>query len=104
LGSSVNVVTEEKVIEACNVTTFARSFPNVKEPHQVVIISVNVSEYLDRGFKVTFNQDRLGCKNLLNLCDQIKNLLFFNWERLKDCFCSLAFLGLKQIFDKDRVK
>jgi len=104
LGPSVNVVTEEEVIEACDVTTFARGFPNIEEPHQVMIISVNVSEDLDRRFEITLNQDRLGRKNLLNFCNQVKNLLFLNWEGLEDCFCCLTFLGLKQVFDKDGVK
>jgi hypothetical protein len=78
LRPSVNIVTEEEVIKTCNVPTFARSFPNVEEPHQVMIISVNVSEDFDRRFEVTFNQDGLGCKNLLNLCNQIEDLLFLN--------------------------
>lgn len=69
-----------------------------------MIISMNISEDLDRGFKVTFNQDGLSRKNLLDLCDQVEDLLFLYREWLKNCFCCLTFLGLKQVFDKDGVK
>jgi hypothetical protein len=44
LATFIDVVTQEKVIKAANVTRFTWRAPNVKESHQINVVAVNVAE------------------------------------------------------------
>ena len=48
MTASINIVTKEQVIEAFNVSVLAWAAPQIEESHQVLVLSMNVSEYLDR--------------------------------------------------------
>jgi hypothetical protein len=47
LRTLVHIVTQEKIIVAGNVTGLRRATPNVQEPHQIDVISMNVAENFD---------------------------------------------------------
>ena len=54
LGPAINIIAQEEVIKTRDVTRLARSLPNVEESHEIVVITMNVSENLDRRLKVLF--------------------------------------------------
>lgn len=54
LWPAINIIAQEEVVIARDVTRLARSLPNVEESHEIVVITMNVSENLDRGLKVLF--------------------------------------------------
>ena len=69
-----------------------------------MVVAVDVSEDLNRWLEATLEQDGLGTEHLLYLLDQVKDLLLLDGEGLQHTLCLLAFLGLKEVFDKNGVK
>ncbi len=47
LTAFVDVVSEEEVVITTDVAVVVGLAPNVKEPHQVNVVAVKISEYLD---------------------------------------------------------
>ena len=45
--ASVNIVAKEEVIVALDVAIVVRDAPQIKESHQVLILSVDVTEHFD---------------------------------------------------------
>ena len=45
--ASVNIVAQEEVIVALDVAIVVRDAPQIKESHQVLILSVDVTEHFD---------------------------------------------------------
>ncbi len=71
--ASVDVVTEEQVVEALNIAVFRRRAPQVKESHQILILPVYISEHLDRCFN--FKNHGLFLKDLLAFLSQGDDVL-----------------------------
>ena len=71
--ASVDIVTEEQVVKALNVAVFRRRAPQVKEPHQILVLPVNISEHLDRCFN--FKNHGLFLKDLLAFLSQSDDVL-----------------------------
>lgn len=70
LGTTVNVVTKENIIETANVTSLLRCAPDIKEPHQVGVVTVNISEDFDWRLEV-LDEHGLRLENLGNLVDEL---------------------------------
>lgn len=49
LATFVNIVSKEQVVKSANVSIIIRHSPDVKETHQIDVVSMDVSENLDRG-------------------------------------------------------
>lgn len=49
VGASIHVVTQEEVVVTFNVATVVRDAPKVEESHQVLVLTVDVAEDLDRS-------------------------------------------------------
>ena len=47
LAATVNVVAQEEVVIAANISSFAGGLPEVEEAHEITVISVNISKHLD---------------------------------------------------------
>lgn len=70
--ASVDVVTEEQVVEALNIADFRGRAPQVKEPHQILVLPVYITEHLDRC--LNFKDHGLFLKELLaflSKCDDV---------------------------------
>ena len=52
LAASVHIVSKEEVVKATYVTCLTRGLPQIKEAHKIAVVTVNISEYFDRGLQV----------------------------------------------------
>ena len=68
LTATIDIVSEEDIVETANVASFLRRAPDIEETHQIVIISMDVAENLDRRFE-SFDQHGLGAKDLSYFVD-----------------------------------
>lgn len=64
--ASVHVISEEDIVEGLDITLLTRALPDIEEPHQVDIVSVQVAENLDWWLQ-PFYQNRLGLQHGLTL-------------------------------------
>lgn len=77
-----------------NIALLRWTFPNVKESHEVNILSVNIPKDLDWRFDLL--QDYwLGCNNFTKLICQLNDVLVLAWE-LASWLQLLPFLWLEQ--------
>ena len=49
VSTSVNIVTQEQVVITLDISAVIWDSPQVEEPHQILVLSMDVSEHLDRG-------------------------------------------------------
>ena len=63
LGSTVNIVTQEDVVKAANVTCLLRCSPNIEESHQTVVVAVQIAKDLD-GWLEGLDEHRLLLEHL----------------------------------------
>lgn len=95
LRAPVDIVTQEEVVVASNVSGFDGRFPDVEEAHEIVVVAVNVTKDFDRWLEVCFEQDWLCAENLLDLCNKVEDLLLFDREGFKQSLGLLSFLWLE---------
>ena len=95
LSAAINIIAQEKVIIASDISRLTWRFPNVEEAHQVMIVTVNVAEDLNRRLEVVLDQNGLRCKHLLALGNKVQDLLLFNVEWLEKAFGNLPVLRLQ---------
>lgn len=75
----IDVVTQEEVIISMDIASVGRSLPDIEEPHQVDILSVNITNNLDWWSNLLDN-DWLSSKNLSAFICQLNNVLSLAWE------------------------
>ena len=63
--SSVDVISQEEVVVALDITVFIRSSPKIEESHQILVLTMDVTKNLDRS--VNFEDHWLCFKNFLSL-------------------------------------
>jgi hypothetical protein len=66
--SSVNIISKEEVIKALNVTILLWRSPKVEESHEVLVLTVDVTENLN--WRIDSQDHWLLFKNLLTLISQ----------------------------------
>lgn len=69
LRTSVNIVAQEKVIKACNIARLTWRLPNVEEPHEVMVVTMDVAEDLNGRFEVCLQKNWLSAEHLLHFLD-----------------------------------
>ena len=62
--SSVDVISQEEVVVALDITVFIWSSPKIEESHQILVLTMDVTKNLDRG--VNFEDHWLCFKNFLS--------------------------------------
>ena len=88
----VNVVTKENIIIGVDILGWR--LPDIKEPHQVDVLSMDVTE--DLGWRPDLlENDWLLSKHVCALVGQLDNMLLLQWE-LVSWFDVLSFLWLEQ--------
>lgn len=103
LTATVDVISQENIIEAANVARLLWRPPNVKETHQAIVVAVNVAKYLDRGLQL-LDEHRLLLEHLHDFVDKLDHVLLLDdkgshqWDRL------LAVSWRQQVLDENRVK
>ena len=105
LAADIHVVAQEEVVQPADVATFRlvrRSFPEVKEPHQVVVVSVDVAENFGR--RIEFDNSGLGLEDVGDFRDELEHQLFLDGEGLHHGYGCLAVLWLQQFSEEDGVK
>lgn len=90
----VNVVTKKQVVEGVDITRVSWSFPDVKESHQVDVLTMDVANDLDWGSNL-LDHDWLSSKNLGALVGQFDDVFSLAWE-FSTWLDILAFFGLEQ--------
>ncbi len=75
--ATVYVVAKEQVVIALDVAVVIRYSPEIKKPHQVLILSVDVTEYFD--WRVNTQHHRLLLQDALTLLGECNNV--FSTER-----------------------
>ena len=100
LTSTIDVITEEDIICAVNITCFLGRPPNIEESHEVVIVTVKISEDLNGRFKV-LDKHRLCCEHLRHLINELQNLLLLDVEGSHEWDCCLALPGCQQVLDEE---
>jgi len=103
LTSTIYVVAQEDVVEGANITGLLGGLPDVEEAHQVVVVTVEVSEDLD-GWLEVLDEHGLGVEHLGDLADELKHLLLLDVEGPHQRDGDLTLSWGKQIFDEERVK
>ena len=73
MATSVDVVTQEEVVVAFDITVLIGSSPEIEEPHQVLILSVDITEDLDRC--IDLENHGLSFKDFLGFISQGKDVL-----------------------------
>ena len=89
MASTIDVITEEDIVCAVNITRLLRRPPNIEESHEVVIVTVEVSEDLNGWLKV-LDEHRLCCEYLSHLIDELQNLLLLYMEGSHEWDCCLT--------------
>ena len=103
LTSTVDVIAEEDVVEAANIASLLRRSPNVEEPHQAIVVAMQVAEYFDRRLQV-LDQHRLLLEDLHDLVDQLDHVLLLDHEGAHHLNRLLAVPRRQQVLYKDRVE
>jgi len=103
LSATVNVISEEHVVKATNITCLLWCAPDIEESHQISVISVDIAENFDRRLQI-FYEHGLSLEHLHNFLNEFKNLLFLDMEWPHGRHSLLTLPRRKQIFDKERIK
>ena len=70
--ASVDIITKEEIIVGLDITIFIWSAPKIEESHQILVLTMDVTEYLDGSI---YSADHwLGFKNLLSLFSKGQNM------------------------------
>jgi hypothetical protein len=77
-----------------DISSIERSFPNVKESHEINILSMKVSNNLD-WWSYLLNDDWLSCEDLSAFICQLNDVLSLAWE-LSSWLDFLSFLWLQK--------
>lgn len=48
LTATIDVIAQEDIVKTANISCLLWCTPNIKEPHQTIVVTVDVSENLDR--------------------------------------------------------
>lgn len=46
--ASVNIIAQKQVVVALDISSFTRLSPQVKEPHQVLVLAMDIPKHFDR--------------------------------------------------------
>ena len=103
LTSTVYVIAEEDVVEAANIACLLRRSPNIKEPHQTIVVAMQVAKYFDRRLQV-LDQHWLLLEDLHHFVDQFDHVLLFDHEGTHHLNRLLAVPWRQQILYEDRVE
>ena len=79
LTSTIDVIAQEDVVKATNVTCLLRRPPNIKESHQAIVVAMQIAKYFDRWLQV-LDQHGLLLEDLHDLIDQFDHMLFLDNE------------------------
>lgn len=106
MATPINVVSKEEVIEYGDVpvnlvVSVVRGLPEVKEPHEVGVLAVNIAKDLDGGLEPEYN--RLVLDDLLCLVTQFDDLLGGEGEPAPFWLIDVA-LGLQESVQKFHVE
>jgi hypothetical protein len=77
MATSINIISQEQIIVAFNITVLIRSTPKIKESHQVLILTMDVTEHLHWG--VDLKDHWLCLQDLLGFISESKDV--FSSER-----------------------
>ena len=98
----VDVVAEEQVVVRLNVTTICRHPPQLKEAHQLDVLTVEIAKDLDWRSDI-LDHRRLSCQHLRALISKVGYMLTLARE-LSVRLYVLAFLGLQQRLEEHLAK
>ena len=70
--SPVDIITQEEIVVGLNITIFIWSTPEIEESHQILVLTVNVAENLDRS--INSADHWLGFEHLLSLFSKGQNM------------------------------
>ena len=96
MTSSVHIVTQEDVVITANITSLLWSLPNVKEPHKIGVISMEIAEHFDRRL-ANSDQIWLSLQHLGHFIQKLEHLFLFDVEWTHHWNCGLTILGLEEI-------
>ena len=102
LTAAVDVIAEEDIVEAANITSLLRRLPNVKEAHQSVVVAVDVTKDLDRRLQL-LDKHRLLLEDLADLVDQLEHLLTLDVEGAHKRDCLLTVSRRQETINEERV-
>ena len=103
MTTSINIVSEEKIVKASNISCLAWGIPQIEEPHQVMIITMDVSKDFDWWLEM-LDQIWLSLEHLSDFINKFKHLLFLDLERSHQRDCCLTFLWLEEFLYEEGVK
>lgn len=98
----VDVVAEEQIIVRFNIATICRHSPQLKEAHQLDVLTVEITKDLDRRSNI-LNHSRLSSQHLCALISKVYDVLSLAWE-LSVRLNVLAFFGLQQRLEEHLAK
>ena len=100
MASTIDVIAEEDIVCAVNITCFLRCSPDIEESHEVVIVTVEIAEDLDGWLKV-LDEHRLCCEHLSHLIDELQYLFFLDVEGSHEWDCCLTLPWCQQVLDEE---
>ena len=98
----VDVVSKEQIIISMNISSISWCLPDVEESHQVNILTVDVTDNLDR-WSDFFNNNWLSSEDMCTLICKFDNVLLLVWE-LSTRFDVLSIFWLQERFQEHLAK
>ena len=103
LTATVDVVTQEDVVEAANVARLLWCPPNIEEAHQAIVIAMQVAKYLDRWLQL-LDEHGLLLEDLHDLVDKFDHVFLLDDKGSHQRDRLLAVSRRQQVLDENRIK
>ena len=102
MASSVDVVAEEEVVMAFDVSVFIWGAPKVKEPHQILVLTMNISKNFHRS--INSKNHGLCLEDICSLFSQSNNMLSSKCKVSLSIHWSRPLLWSKKVLNKKLMK